>query len=299
MRVFVTGATGFIGSKVVLELLASGHQVLGLARSEEKAKVLAATGAEVLMGDVEDLDSLRSGAAATDGVIHLAFIHDFANFQEVCRKDAAAITAMGEVLKGTGKPLVVTSGTLMVAQESDKAATENDKPAFDASQVPRVLSEQTALSFADQGVRASVVRLSPSVHDKDDKGFIPMIIAMAREHGESAYIGEGLNKWPAIHRLDAAKLYRLAVEKGQAGDVFHGAGDTGIATKDIAAAIGKELNLPVVSKSGEEAAAHFTWMTHFFGLNDPVSTEITKQKLGWEPTHPGLIEDLETGTYFK
>ena len=184
MRVFVTGATGFIGSKVVPELLAAGHQVLGLVRSEEKAKALAATGAEVHMGDVEDLDSLRSGAAACDGVIHLAFIHDFSKFQEVCKKDAEAITAIGEVLKGTGKPFVVTSGTLMVARYgSDIPATENETSPFDVSQVPRIQSEQTALSFASRGVRATVVRLSPSVHDDGDKGFIPMIIAMAREKG--------------------------------------------------------------------------------------------------------------------
>jgi nucleoside-diphosphate-sugar epimerase len=300
MRVFVTGATGFIGSKVVLELLSAGHQVLGLARSEGKAKVLAATGAEVLMGDLEDLNCLRKGASECDGVAHLGFIHDFANFQVVCKKDAEAITAMGEVLKGTNKPLVVTSGTLMVARMgSDEPATELDKSPFTAAQVPRIQSEEAAMYFATQGVRASVVRLSPSVHDDDDHGFIPMIIDMARQNGEAAYIGEGLNKWPAVHRLDAAKLFRLALEKGEAGDVFHGAGDTGIQTKDIAAAIGKELNLPVVSKSGDEAAAHFTWMTHFFSMNNPLSNELTKQKLGWEPTHPGLIEDLETGSYFK
>jgi len=299
MRVFVTGASGFIGSKVVPELLAAGHQVLGLVRSEEKAKALVALGAEAHLGDVEDLDSLRNGAAACDGVIHLAFIHDFANFKEVCEKDAKAIAAMGEVLKGTGKPFVGTSGTLMVAQPSDTPATENDKSPFGVNQIPRVASEQTVLSFASQGVRATVVRLSPSVHDDGDKGFIPMIINTAREKGVSAYIGDGLNKWPAVHRLDAARLYRLALEKGNAGDVFHGVGDTGIPTKEIAEVIGKKLNLPVVSKSGDEAAAHFTWMTHFFGANDPVSNELTKQRLGWEPTHPGLIEDMETGTYFQ
>ena len=300
MRVFVTGATGFIGSKVVLELLSAGHQVLGLARSEEKAKVLAATGAEVLMGDLEDLDSLRKGASECDGVAHLAFVHDFSNFPENCRKDREAITAMGEVMKDSGKPLVMTSGTLMVARfGSDTPATEDEASAFTGEQFPRILSEKLTLEYAEKGIRASIVRLSPTVHDVDDHGFIPMIIDMDKQHGAAAYIGDGTNKWPAVHRLDAAKLFRLALEKGEAGSVFHGAGDTGIHTKDIAAAIGKQLNLPVVSKSGDEAAAHFTWMTHFFGMNNPVSNELTKQKLGWKPTHPGLLEDLESGIYFQ
>jgi nucleoside-diphosphate-sugar epimerase len=295
MRVFLTGATGFVGSAIVQELIGAGHQVLGLARSDAAARSLVAAGAEVHRGDLEDLDSLRSGAAASDGVIHTGFIHDFSRYKAVCETDRQAIEALGSALAGSGRPLIVTSGTALVSP--GRLATEEDVPPSD-SPLPRV-SEQTAFSMAARGVRSLAVRLSPSVHGDGDHGFVPTLIGIAREKGVSAYIGEGLNRWTAVHRLDAAHLYRLVLEKGWAGARYHGVAEEGIAFRDIAEAIGRGLNIAVVAKSPEEAASHFGWFTMFAGIDCPASSKLTQERLGWRPVQPSLLADLERGTYFK
>jgi nucleoside-diphosphate-sugar epimerase len=296
MRVFITGATGFIGSAIVKELIGAGHQVLGLARSDSAASALLAAGAEAHRGDLEDLDGLRSGAAASDGVIHAGFIHDFARFKEVCEVDKLAIEAVGEVLAGSNRPFIVTSGTAFVSPGS--LATEDIIPPFHPS-FPRA-SEQAADAAAALGVRASVVRLSPSVHgDGDLHGFVPMLINIARQKGVSAYIGEGLNRWNAVHRLDAAHLYRLALEHAEAGIRFHGAAEEGIPFKAIAEAIGKKLGIPVVSVSAEEAAEHFGWFAGFAAIDCPVSSKKTQERLNWHPTQQTLLADLEGNIYFK
>src|SRR6516162_6185367 len=294
MRVFVTGATGFIGSAVVRELLDAGYQVLGLARSDAGANSLAAAGAEVHRGSLEDLDSLRSGVVASDGVIHTAFIHDFNNYGPAAEADRRAIEALGTALAGSGRPLLITSGTLL-AQSQGRLATENDtpNPAF-----PRK-SEEAALAVAERGVRVSIVRLPPSVHGKGDHGFVPALINIAREKGVSAYIGDGLNRWAAVHCLDAAPLYRLVLEKGTAGATYHGVADEGIPCREIAGVIGKHLNVPVVSKSPEEAADHFGWMALFFGMDGPASSGQTQERLGWRPVHLGLLADLDSEHYFE
>ena len=294
MRVFVTGATGFIGTAVVRELIDAGHRVLGLARSDAAAKSLVAAGAEVHRGSLEDLDSLRSGAAAADGVIHTAFIHDFSNYGPAAEADRRAIETLGSALAGSGPPLIITSGTLL-AQRHGPLATEEDahNPDF-----PRK-SEGAALALAAHGVRASVLRLPPSVHGNGDHGFLPRLISIAQEKGVSAYIGDGLNRWPAVHRLDAAHLYRLVLEKGTAGASYHSVADEGVPTREIAAAIGRGLNVPVVSKSREEAADHFGWIAHSFGLDSPASSAQTQERLGWRPVQPGLIADLNAEHYFE
>jgi nucleoside-diphosphate-sugar epimerase len=294
MRVFVTGATGFIGSAVVRELIDAGHQVLGLARSEKSAKELAAAGAEVHRGSLEDLESLRSGAAAADGVIHTAFIHDFANYGPAAEADRRAIETLGATLAGSNRPLLITGGTLLV-QSQGPLATEED--ATDLN-FPRK-SEEAALTLASRGVRASVLRLPPSVHGEGDHGFVPHLISIAREKGVSAYIGDGLNRWPAVHRLDAAHLYRLLLEKGSAGGRYHGVADEGVPTSEIAEIIGRQLNVPVVSKSREEAADHFGWIARFFGMDCPASSAQTQKQMGWRPLQPGLIADLEQMHYFE
>ncbi len=294
MRIFVTGATGFIGSAVVSELKNAGHQVLGLARSDKGAASLRAAGAGVLRGSLEDLDSLRSGAANSDGVIHLAFIHDFLNYAAASETDRRAIQTLGAALAGSGRPLVVTSGTLLLKRQSS-LATEKDEA---VSNFPRK-SEAVGLALASGGVRASVVRLPPSVHGDGDHGFVPHLFAIAREKGVSAYVGDGLNHWPAVHRLDAARLYRLALEKGTAGARYHGVTDEGVVFRDIARVIGRHLNVPVVSKSTEEAADHFGWMSHFAGIDCPASSAETQRELGWRPTHPALIADIGRRTYFE
>jgi nucleoside-diphosphate-sugar epimerase len=291
MKVFVTGASGFVGSAVVPELLQAGHQVLGLARSDASAQALLAAGAEVLRGDLTDLDSLKRGAAAADGVIHLAFIHDFSQYQTAAATDHQAITAMGSVLAGSDRPLVVTSGLAGFA--AGRLATEHDEPTAGAR-----TSEQAMLALVPQGVRASAVRLAPSVHDTGDHGFVPYLIQVARQKGESAYIGDGSNRWPAVHRLDAARLFRLALEHGTAGARYHGVADEGLAFRDLAAIIGRHLNVPVVSKSVEEAPEHFGWMARFAALDMAGSSALTQQWLGWQPTHPGLLTDLQQGHYF-
>jgi nucleoside-diphosphate-sugar epimerase len=294
MRVFVTGATGFIGTAVVRELIDAGHQVLGLARSDAGAKSLIAAGADVHRGSLEDLESLRSGAAAADGVIHTAFIHDFNNYAPAAEADRRAIETLGGALAGSDRPLIVTSGTLLV-QGQGSLATEEDgsNPNF-----PRK-SEATALALAARGVRSSVLRLSPSVHGNGDHGFVPRLISIAREKEVSAFIGDGLNRWPTVHRLDAAHLYRLMLEKGSAGARYHGVADEGVPTREIAEAIGRGLNVPVVSKSGEEAADHFGWIARFFSIDGPASSALTQRQLGWRPVQPGLIADLSAAHYFE
>ncbi|WP_394830226.1 SDR family oxidoreductase [Pendulispora rubella] len=298
MRVFVTGATGFVGSALVQELIGAGHRVLGLARSEKGASLLAAAGAEVHRGDLEDLESLKQGAAAADGVIHTAFIHDFSNIAAAGVTDKLAIEAMGATLAGSERPFVVTSATALVAQ--GRVATERDTPLLQpAAGAHRLASDRATLALASRNVRVSLVRLSPSVHDDGDYGFVPALIRIAREKGVSAYIGEGRNRWPAVHRRDAVRLYRLALEKGAPGSTFHGVADEGVPTREIAEVIGRRLNVPVISKSPEDAAAHFGWLARFFGLDNPSSSAQTREQLGWSPQHPGLLADLEHGRYFE
>jgi nucleoside-diphosphate-sugar epimerase len=294
MRVFITGATGFIGTAVVRELIDAGHQVLGLARSDAGAKSLIAAGAQVHRGSLEDLDSLRSGAAVADGVIHTAFIHDFSNYGPAAEADRRAIEILGAALAGSDRPFIVTSGTLLV-QRRGSLATEEDahNPNF-----PRK-SEEAVLGLKARGVRASVLRLPPSVHGNGDHGFVPRLISIAQEKRVSAYIGDGLNRWPAVHRLDAAHLYRLMLEKSSAGARYHGVADEGVPTREIAEVIGRHLNVPVLSKSREEAADHFGWLAHFFGIDAPASSAQTRERLGWRPVQPRLIADLNAEHYFE
>jgi nucleoside-diphosphate-sugar epimerase len=287
MRVFVTGATGFIGAPVIKELIAAGHKVLGMARSEEGEKSLAVLGTDVLRGSLEDLDSLRQGASASDAVVHLAFIHDWSKFAENCEIDHRAIEALGSVLAGSDRPLIVTTGLAGLAGPG-QVATEDDVIPPDLP-FPRV-SEQAALSL--KGVRASVMRL-PQVHDTVKQGLITPAVAIAREKGVSAYVGEGRNRWAAAHISDVARLYRLALEKNEVGAKYHAVAEEGVPMRDIAEAIGRRLKLPVKSISAEDASAHFGWLAMFATHDLLASSEKTRKKLGWNPTGPGLIADLE------
>ena len=292
MRVFVTGASGFIGSAVVRDLISAGHQVLGLARSEESAKLIIAAGASVHHGALEDADSLRSGAAKADAVIHLGFYHDFSKFAEAAEMDRLAIEALGNELTNTERLLIVTAG--IGPRNAGQVATEETDP-IPNPRLPRV-SEQAALSLLSKGVRVAVVRL-PQVHDPARQGLVSGLIAIARSKGVSAYIEGGLNRWAAVHVLDAAPLYRLVLEKGAVGRRYHAVGEEGVCLKDIAAAIGGRLKLPVISKSKEEAAAHFGWLAMPTSTDMPASSALTQEWLGWHPNHEGLIADLDIGTF--
>lgn len=295
MRVFIAGATGFIGSAIVQELIAAGHKVLGLARSEAAAASLTAAGADVHRGSLDDLENLRSGAAAADAVIHTAFNHDFSTFKANCEADRRVIEALGAALAGSERSLIVTSGTALVAQS--RIATEDDASSSTAN--PRIASEEAAASVARLGVRVSVMRLAPSVHGDGDHAFVPHLIAVARQKGVSAYIGEGMNRWPAVHRFDAARLYRLALEKGAAGARYHGAAEEGVPFRDIASVIGRRLNVPVVAMPPEKAADHFGWFAHFAALDNPTSSARTRETLNWQPSEPKLISDLDRPRYFE
>jgi nucleoside-diphosphate-sugar epimerase len=305
MRIFVTGASGWIGSAVVPELLAGGHQVTGLARSEASAQALAAAGADVEHGTIDDLDLLAKTAAASDGVIHLAFKHDIAftgDFEGAATADRAAIDTFGDALAGSGKPFVIASGTLMVAP--GKLATERDglesgaADAHGAGPSMRAENGLRTLALADRGVRSAVLRLPPTVHGDGDNGFMAALVAMAREHGNAAYVGDGANRWPAVYRLDAARLFRLAVEQAPPGSVLHAVQDEGVPIRAIAEVFGKHLDVPVVSVSPEEAPARFSWLAGFIGADAPASSAITRELLDWHPTGPTLLEDLDQGHYF-
>lgn len=294
MRVFVTGATGFIGTAVVQELIDAGHEVLGLARSDASSQSLIAAGADVHRGSLEDLESLSRGAAAVDGVIHTAFIHDFSNYGPAADADRLAIETLGDASAGSDRPLIVTSGTLLV-QRQGLLATEEDAP---NPNFPRK-SEVAALALAARGVRASVLRLSPSVHGNGDHGFVPRLISIAREKGASAFIGDGLNRWPAVHRLDAARLYRVVLKESPMAPRYHAVADEGVPFREIAEVIGRRLNIPIVSKSPEEAADHFGWFAHFAALDCPASSVQTQEQLGWRPTQASLIPDIDQPSYFE
>jgi nucleoside-diphosphate-sugar epimerase len=293
MRVFVTGASGFVGSAVVAELIDAGNEVVGMARSDSSARHLKEAGAQVHRGDLEDLDSLRAGAVDADGVIHLAFRHDFSDFAGAGELDRRAITAIGETLVGSDRAFVVTSGTAGFAP--GRELTENDTAPTES---PRV-SERAAVAFTGRGVRVSVVRLPPTVHGENDHGFVPRLITIAREKGVSAYPGDGSNRWAAVHRLDAAEVFRLALGNAPAGAVFHAVAEVGIATRDIAGVIGRHLAVPVEAVGSEDAFDHFGWLGGFFSLDVPASSTLTRKELGWNPTRIGLLDDLEQGHYFS
>jgi nucleoside-diphosphate-sugar epimerase len=306
MRVFVTGASGWIGSAVVPELIGAGHQVTGLARSDASAAALTAAGAQVHRGTLDDLDSLRSAAAASDGVIHLAFKHDIAftgDFQGAADADTRAIETFGDALADSGRPFVIASGTLGLAP--GRVATERDGLAADPALATLGSGPETrranalmTLALASRGVRSSVMRLPPTVHGDGDNGFMSTIVGIARDKGISGYIGDGSNRWPAVHRLDAAHLFRLALENAPAGSALHAIADEGVPIRDIAEVIGRHLNVPVVSLSPEDAGEHFTWLAGFLSMDSPASSRLTQEILGWHPTHPGLIDDLDKGHYF-
>jgi len=303
MRVFVTGTTGFVGSAIAQELTQSGHQVLGLARSEQSAAKLESDGVEVLRGDLDDLAALRKGASECDAVVHAGFKTAFSDNDEAakrlqnCEHDFQVIETMGKVLEGTQRPFIVTSGTALVTP--GKLAHETDRSTLTVEQFSRVLTEQAAEAVAARGACISVVRLSPTVHGEGDHGFIPLLINIAREKGISAYIGGGENRWSAVHRLDAARLYRLALTNKVPGARFHAAAESGIPFREIAAAIGHGLGIPVVSIPAGEASAHFGWFRHFAELDAPVSAEKTRDQLGWHPSQPPLLDDINKAGYFR
>ncbi|MEV7097936.1 SDR family oxidoreductase [Amycolatopsis sp. NPDC051045] len=298
MHVFVTGGSGQTGPTVVAELVAAGHTVTGLARSDAAAARLEALGATPHRGCLEDLDSLRGGAEAADGVLHMAYGGDYADPDDLIRRDRAAIEALGQTLAGSGKPFVSTSGTLVT--KADRVSAEQDAPDPDSVAAFRIAGEQACLGFAEQGVRSSVVRLAPTVHGPGDYGFVPALIAAARRAGVSAYIGDGANRWPAIHRADAARLFRLALEKAPPGSVLHGAGESAVTIRSIAEQVARILGIPTASLTLEQAAEHLgnPFLAKFFSLDVPVSSEHTQALLGWTPEHATLLEDLETSDYF-
>jgi nucleoside-diphosphate-sugar epimerase len=300
MRVLVTGATGWIGSAVVPELVGAGHDVVGLARSDASADALAAASAEALRGSLDDLDELRAAAAASDGVIHLAFKHDEAfsgRYAAAAAADRRAITALGAGLEGSGRPLVIASG--LAAHAPGALVTEEDVPDPAAPASERARSEQALLALASAGVRSASVRLAPTVHGAGDHGFVATLVAIAREKGVSGYIGDGANRWPAVHRADAARLFRLALEGAPAGAVLHGVAEEGVPVRAIADVIARRLALPATSIAPEDAPAHFGWLADFLALDVRASSALTRKRLGWEPTHPGLLADLEQGHYFR
>jgi nucleoside-diphosphate-sugar epimerase len=299
MRIFVTGASGWIGSAVVAELLAVGHEVLGLARSDSSAQAVAAAGAEVCRGDIGDLDVLRDAAARSDGVVHLAFRHDIAftgDFETAVASDRAAIETFGEALEGSDRPLAIASG--VAGLKPGGLATEHDESQPFGGPGGRVLNEQAALAFAQRGVRSMSVRFAPTVHGAGDKGFIALIAAADRSAGSAAYVGDGANRWPAVHRSDAARLVRLGIEGAPAGSVLHAVAEEGVAMRDIAGAIARGLDLPPVSITAEEAQGRFGFLAGFVALDMPVSSALTRELLAWEPSGPGLIADLDQGHYF-
>jgi nucleoside-diphosphate-sugar epimerase len=302
MRVFVTGASGWIGSAVVPELIAAGHQVVGLARSDASAEALAAAGAEVHRGALDDRESLRAGAAASDGVIHLAFRHDLVfsgDFAGAIETDRQAIEIFGDVLAGSGRPFLIASGTLGVAP--GRVATERDTPSPGSASGAgaRQDNARLTLSLASRGVRASVVRLPPTCHGDGDNGFMAFIVGIARDKGVSGFIGDGSDRWPAVHRLDAARVFSLGLEAAPAGSVLHAVADGGVPIRDIAEVIGRQLEVPVAAIPAEDADAHFGFLGHFLSVDSPASSALTRELLGWAPTQPGLIDDLDAGHYFR
>ena len=297
MRIFVTGGTGFIGSAVVRELLGAGHEVLGLARSEASADALRAAGAQVQRGDLEDGASLEAGARAGDGVIHTGFVHDFSRYKEMCELDRRVVETLGSALRGTDKPLIVTSGTLTAP---GRRATEKERHEANASrETPRAATEEAADAMVQQGVRVGVVRPSPSVHGEGDHGFVPMLIQIAKEKGASAYIGEGTNRWNAVHRLDAARVFVRALERTTPGARFHAVSESEIPFRTIATAIGEMLHLPVKSVAPDDAQSHFGWLAWAIALDCPTSSAITREALDWTPSHPTLLDDLASGVYLR
>lgn len=306
MRFFVTGASGWIGSAVVSELIGAGHQVTGLARSDASAGAVEAAGATVQRGTLDDLDVLRDAAAASDGVVHLAFKHELAftgGFEAAADADRRAVETFGEALAGSDRPLVIASGMLglapgRVVSEQDGHGPDAAVARFGGGPQTRWETSELALSLAERGVRSSIVRLPPTNHGDGDNGFMATIVAIAREKGVSGYIGDGSNRWPAVHRLDSAQLFRLAVENAPAGSTLHASAEEGVQIRDVAEAIGRQLDVPVASISADDAPAHFTWLAGFLGLDSPASSTRTQELLGWRPTHPGLVADLEQGHYF-
>jgi nucleoside-diphosphate-sugar epimerase len=297
VRIFVTGASGFIGSAVVGELVAAGHAVIGLARSDAAAQAVTAAGARPHRGSLEDVDGVRGAAAESEGVIHLAYDHDFVNVarEAAAEADRRAIEAIGEALAGSNRPLVITSGIGRLA--SGAIFTERDEPDAATGSAHRLPSERAALALASRGVRSTVVRLAPTVHGEGDKAFVPALIAIARAKGVSAYVGDGQNRWTAVHRLDAARLFRLALERGVAGARYHGVAEEGVATRAIAEAIGRRLHLPVASTSPDESLGRFGFLGRIFAADVPASSALTREQLGWTPEHPGLLADLDGDHY--